>query len=394
MNRSFSTLSLSALLLLTPALSAQALPPHVGYVYPAGGQQGTTFEVKLGGQHLDEATAVQVSGAGVTAKVLRQTKPLKPQEINELRTKLKDLNEKTPKTADDEKEIQSIRDQMAKAEIPVSPALGENVFAEVTVEKTAPPGPRELRLRSKTGLSNPMVFDVGQLPEVRQTKESFDPEARLAGSEKPHTAAPASEVKIVLPAVLNSQLLPGEVDRYRFHAAKDQQLVFRTRARALIPYLADAVPRMGSHRADPLRRGRQRAGLQRRLREHARPGDCVQGSRRRRVRAGDPRCDLPRPGGLRLPHRGGRAAPHHRRLPAGGAGRRPDHGRPGRLEPAAKEPDPRREGDEAGQDAAVGSERRTAVEFGPVPGERFAGLLRNRSRTTRSKRRRRSPCRP
>ena len=109
------------------------------------------------------------------------------------------------------------------------------MFAEVTVEKAAPPGPRELRLRAKTGLSNPVVFDVGQLPEVRQTKESFDP-------EKPPASAQEPEVKVALPAVLNSQLLPGEVDRYRFHAAKDQQLVFRTRARALVPYLADAVP--------------------------------------------------------------------------------------------------------------------------------------------------------
>jgi hypothetical protein len=245
MNQSFRPLSLAALLLLTPALSAQVSPPHVGYVYPAGGRQGTTFEVKLGGQDLAEAAAVQVSGAGVTAKVLRQTRPLKPQELAELRAKLQKLNEKTGKTGktpDDEKEILAIRGQLARAEIPVSPALGENLFAEVTVEKTAPPGPRELRLRAKTGLSNPVVFDVGQLPEVRQTKVSFDPEARPAGPEKPRTAARESEVKVALPAVLNSQLLPGEVDRYRFRAGKDQLLVFRTRARALIPYLADAVP--------------------------------------------------------------------------------------------------------------------------------------------------------
>ena len=42
--------------------------------------------------------------------------------------------------------------------------------------------------------------------------------------------------------MLNSQIMPGEVDRYRFPARKGQQLVFVTCARALIPYLADAVP--------------------------------------------------------------------------------------------------------------------------------------------------------
>src|ERR1043165_6303601 len=36
--------------------------------------------------------------------------------------------------------------------------------------------------------------------------------------------------------------MPGEVDRYRFSGRKGQQLVFITHARALIPYLADAVP--------------------------------------------------------------------------------------------------------------------------------------------------------
>jgi hypothetical protein len=85
-------------------------------------------------------------------------------------------------------------------------------------------------------MSNPIVFDVGQLREVRQSKESFDPDVR------PPSVAAQSEIPITLPAVLNSQLLPGDVDRYRFHATSGQHLVFRTRARALIPYLADAVP--------------------------------------------------------------------------------------------------------------------------------------------------------
>jgi hypothetical protein len=59
---------------------------------------------------------------------------------------------------------------------------------------------------------------------------------------KRRLVAPEAEVKVALPAVLNSQLMPGEVDHYHFSARKGQHLVFRTRARALIPYLADAVP--------------------------------------------------------------------------------------------------------------------------------------------------------
>jgi hypothetical protein len=244
-NRSFRSIAL-ATLLFTPPLAAQVSPPQISYVYPAGGKQGTTFEVKLGGQYFNEATSVLVSGAGVTAKVLRQTRPLRPQEIAALRTKLKDLNDKPQKTPADRKEIMDIREQLAQAAIPVSPVLGENVFVEVTIAGDASPGPRELRVRAKTGMSNPVVFDVGQLPEVRRKKESFDPEARprpgLARFVKPRPGEQNTAVEVTLPAVLNSQLLPGDVDRYRFRAKKDQHLVFRTRARALIPYLADAVP--------------------------------------------------------------------------------------------------------------------------------------------------------
>ena len=49
-------------------------------------------------------------------------------------------------------------------------------------------------------------------------------------------------MNITLPAIVNGQILPGGVDRYRFQARKGQQLVVAATARELIPYLADAVP--------------------------------------------------------------------------------------------------------------------------------------------------------
>ena len=44
-----------ALLWLFPAV-AQQPPPHLGYVYPAGGGQGTSFQATVGGQFLAGAT--------------------------------------------------------------------------------------------------------------------------------------------------------------------------------------------------------------------------------------------------------------------------------------------------------------------------------------------------
>ncbi len=50
------------------------------------------------------------------------------------------------------------------------------------------------------------------------------------------------ESRIVLPCVVNGQIMPGGVDRYRFEARKGQRLVIAAAARELMPYLADAVP--------------------------------------------------------------------------------------------------------------------------------------------------------
>ena len=50
--------------------------PHVGYLYPAGGRQGTTVYVIAGGQFLFGPTDIYVSGKGVSASVDRYIKPL------------------------------------------------------------------------------------------------------------------------------------------------------------------------------------------------------------------------------------------------------------------------------------------------------------------------------
>jgi hypothetical protein len=242
-----SILSLLVLLGCVPPLWSQPASPHVGFVYPAGGRQGTTLTVKLGGQYLDGATSVQVSGTGVQAKVLGQTKPLTQQEINALQTRLQELEKKQPKTDTDRKEIEEIGTQLAATLIKPTPVLAEIVTVEVTIAANAPPRPRELRLSATTGMSNPVIFDVGQVPEISQQKELIDPEntpprRRLARFVKPREKLADQDIKVTLSAVLNSQIMPGEVDRYRFPARQGQQLVFNTRARALIPYLADAVP--------------------------------------------------------------------------------------------------------------------------------------------------------
>ena len=47
--------------------STQQGTPHAGYVYPAGGQQGTSFEVVVGGQFLNGVNAALITGNGAVS---------------------------------------------------------------------------------------------------------------------------------------------------------------------------------------------------------------------------------------------------------------------------------------------------------------------------------------
>ncbi len=97
-----------------------------------------------------------------------------------------------------------------------------------------------MRLVTSSGLSNPLVFHVDVLPEVTKPDWKNVPEAR--GSMNARIDAKPPERRVVLPAILNGQIPPGGMDRYRFAAKAGQKLVVLVRARELIPYIADAVP--------------------------------------------------------------------------------------------------------------------------------------------------------
>jgi hypothetical protein len=59
-----------ALVAFAPWVCAQPLAPRIGYAYPAGGRQGNTVQLAVGGQYLNNAGNAYVSGAGVEATVL------------------------------------------------------------------------------------------------------------------------------------------------------------------------------------------------------------------------------------------------------------------------------------------------------------------------------------
>src|ERR1035437_9314535 len=259
--------TLLVLLAFAASVAAQPLSPHIGYVYPAGGRQGAVFQVAVGGQYLNNATNAYVSGNGVQAVVVDYTRPLTQKEFNDLREKLKELQDKRVAansrgrggqagslsgtnvvwTAADEKMIAEMRQKMFlfAPRRNLNPAIGETVTVRVTLAPDAESGERELKLETPTGLSNPLRFSVGQLVEYnkRDSKLSADSEnLRQRRFNNEQKAVAPTEMNITLPATVNGQTLPGGVDRYRFQGRKGMGLVVVAAARELIPYLPDAVP--------------------------------------------------------------------------------------------------------------------------------------------------------
>jgi len=238
---------LTILLMIAPAVRAQQQGvPHLAYVYPAGGRQGATFQVRIGGRFLDGVTDVSISGGGIEAKVVEQDKPLTQQQIGGLREKLQELQKKE-RDAATLKEMAEIRDQIAASlKRLANPALAEIVILQMTLAPEAALAERELRLATPLGLSNPLVFRVGQLPEFCENESGNGATYPETVITLPATVngriVPADTSKILFPARQGQQFQRANMDRYRFAAHQGQQLVVVASARELIPYLADAVP--------------------------------------------------------------------------------------------------------------------------------------------------------
>jgi hypothetical protein len=281
---------LSLVMLAAPGAHAQ-VRPYIGYVYPPGGQQGTTFQVKLGGQGLEDVDRLLITGDGFQARVLEYNRVLNPQEITLLNEQLRDLKRanldkagsqgsasatttsagammsesmmsdtmmsssgsaqgesgsaKPAPEADLPRLIRRIERRVAECvNRPASVALANIVYAQITLSRDAAPGLRELRLATPRGISNPLVFHVGQVPEISRKPMITAPLQVLGKEELALRKRPPEEVEqtLTLPCTANGQVASGEINKYRFSARRGQRLAVTTQARELIPFVADAVP--------------------------------------------------------------------------------------------------------------------------------------------------------
>lgn len=239
-----------------PAAAQESVEPELSYCYPAGGQRGTVVQALVGGMRLNGPKDVVVSGEGMQAAVVRplgRLINLNGEERQEVVRRLNAARErrKNPDAPPAQKPADSILQDhpllnnlenltpleenflvsellMRDTRRQINQQLSETVLIEITIAPDALPGDREIRLLAQLGLSNPLVFQVGGRPEVLESRPG-DADARISD-------------RVELPATINGQIRPGDADRFRFAARKGQSLVFRTQARRLVPFLADAVP--------------------------------------------------------------------------------------------------------------------------------------------------------
>lgn len=263
----FSVLSATLAIFGGALVEATAAPPQVGYLYPAGGQIGDTFEAEFGGQYLGEPFEVIVSGKGVEAVVLEHSKIPSAQVISDYRDRLKtirpalsrihggedvpaseilprihELLEQAELTEKNVRHIDQYTRQRNDPKRQLNSQIGETVRVRFTLAPDAEPGVQYCRLRTETGLSNPLRFVVGRLPEYREPEawRFFLPDYLGIETKPPEEIGTRGPVP--LPAVFNGRVLPGEVDAFLFEAEEGDQVVVSLEARSLIPYLADAVP--------------------------------------------------------------------------------------------------------------------------------------------------------
>ena len=251
-------LALACWLSMVPTAHAQPRP-YIGFAYPAGGQQGATFEIRLGGQGMDDVHTVLVTGSGVTARVVEYCRRLNNQEIQLMNEQLKELKRATSavaaatgKTAADPEKDEFAQKLIARIEkrnreyvqTPACASISTLTMVEVMIAPEAEPGRREIRIVTPRGVSNPLAFHVGQVPEFSR-KPMLSATIQVLGKEASALRKrPAEEVedRITIPCTVNGQIASGEVNRYRFAARQGQRLVISTLGRQLVPFIADAVP--------------------------------------------------------------------------------------------------------------------------------------------------------
>src|SRR5579871_2417746 len=158
-----------------------ANPPVASYIFPAGGQRGTSVKVRVGGLYLYKRCGFELLGLGVEAS--------------------KELTS-TP-TVWFEGPILPLPASQQAEDYPRDMAGDIRIAADATL------GTRHGRLWTAEGAAGGLRFVVGELPEIIEQEIDGDPQP----------------VDVSLPVTINGRIFPREdVDVWRFAARKGQTI--------------------------------------------------------------------------------------------------------------------------------------------------------------------------
>jgi hypothetical protein len=180
----------STLLFFLATATLRANPPVASYIFPAGGQRGSTVKVRVGGLFLYDKCGFEIIGNGVKGP--------------EFLTKTK--------TVWFEGSLLPLPDSQRQEDYP------RDMAGQIQIGKDAAPGLSYWRLWTSQGATPAMKFMVGDVPEIVEDEIDGDP----------------VPVKVTLPVTINGRIFPREdVDIWTVQAKKGQAITCEVHAARL-----------------------------------------------------------------------------------------------------------------------------------------------------------------
>lgn len=179
----FIFLALSVTIFVQSALVSAAVP-RIDHILPRGGQIGKTVKLTLIGQDLSNNTHLKSTIPGALT-------PLAPPRNKDL--------------------------------------IGKQLSFLLEISPEAQVGTYPIRIQTREGLSNILLFTVGAFPEITDSELKLD--MQLSGTTVNDSFATAQPVEI--PVTINGTLDSADQDFYSFEMSKGQDLIVEVEARRI-----------------------------------------------------------------------------------------------------------------------------------------------------------------
>ncbi len=172
----------TSIIALGLAVFAQAEPPGIEYIFPAGGQRGTTVQVRVGGYYFHGGANFEMLGSGVKYKSSIKGTETIWFEGPMIQQPLSSKKEGYPK----------------------------DHLGGITIHGEAQIGHRLWRCWTSQGVTRPLKFVIGDLPEIIELEVAGNPISK----------------EVALPVTINGRIFPREdVDLWTFEAKAGETIV-------------------------------------------------------------------------------------------------------------------------------------------------------------------------